>query len=198
MSEVYCTELLTEHGTFALFYHMYKERANKTYYHYMPNSHSSLGNCTRKIRMHFIKATEFLQNYSPQSPHLLTTKHTCSSLDSCGSLVLIGELFSKSLQLPCTGPHKPTYMHSVTQHDGTYILVTYHWSLRMSRHIAPVTELILGCHILVANFTWPQEKRSTYMNNYALWSSSHWLHTITIHVYNEQELFRVQNNLQLL
>ena len=35
----------------------------------------------------------------------------------------------------------PSYMH------------TYHWSLRMSRQMAPVTELMFGCHILVTNFT---------------------------------------------
>ena len=29
----------------------------------------------------------------------------------------------------------------------------HHWSLRMSRHMAPVTELMLGCHIFVTNFT---------------------------------------------
>lgn len=28
-----------------------------------------------------------------------------------------------------------------------------HWSLRMSRHIAPVTELMFGCHIFVKNRT---------------------------------------------
>lgn len=32
--------------------------------------------------------------------------------------------------------------------------LTHHWSLRMSRHIAPVTELILGCQIFVINRTW--------------------------------------------
>ena len=35
----------------------------------------------------------------------------------------------------------PSYMH------------TYHWSWRMSRQMAPVTELMFGCHILVTNFT---------------------------------------------
>lgn len=31
--------------------------------------------------------------------------------------------------------------------------LTHHWSLRMSRHIAPVTELMLGCQIFVINRT---------------------------------------------
>lgn len=30
---------------------------------------------------------------------------------------------------------------------------THHWSFKMSRHIAPVTELILGCQILVMKRT---------------------------------------------
>lgn len=29
----------------------------------------------------------------------------------------------------------------------------YHWSFKMSRHIAPVTDDILGCQIFVTNFT---------------------------------------------
>ena len=31
---------------------------------------------------------------------------------------------------------------------------TYHWSLRISRQIAPVTDDILGCQILVKNRTY--------------------------------------------
>jgi len=31
--------------------------------------------------------------------------------------------------------------------------VTYHWSFNISRQIAPVTELIFGCHIFVSKFT---------------------------------------------
>lgn len=33
------------------------------------------------------------------------------------------------------------------------LYLTYHWSLKMSRQIAPVTELMLGCQILVMNLT---------------------------------------------
>lgn len=39
-------------------------------------------------------------------------------------------------------------------HVGLKIqLLTHHWSFKMSRHIAPVTELMLGCQILVMNRT---------------------------------------------
>lgn len=31
---------------------------------------------------------------------------------------------------------------------------TYHWSFKMSKQIAPVTELIFGCQIFVKNFTY--------------------------------------------
>lgn len=41
---------------------------------------------------------------------------------------------------------------------------THHWSFKMSRHIAPVTELILGCQILLMNRTLKktQDKCYTY------------------------------------
>ena len=45
------------------------------------------------------------------------------------------------------------------QHKSTFLchpdcaMATYHWSFNMSKHIAPVTELILGCQIFVVNFT---------------------------------------------
>ena len=42
---------------------------------------------------------------------------------------------------------------------------TYHWSLRISRHMAPVTELMLGCQILVVNFTCKNSKQSRKYNN---------------------------------
>lgn len=34
---------------------------------------------------------------------------------------------------------------------------TYHWSLSISKHMAPVTELMLGCQIFVINRTWKKE-----------------------------------------
>jgi len=34
------------------------------------------------------------------------------------------------------------------------IMQTHHWSLRMSKQMAPVTELMFGCHIFVTNFTY--------------------------------------------
>lgn len=37
------------------------------------------------------------------------------------------------------------------------VIAAAHWSLRMSKHIAPVAELILGCQIRVMNFTWSKE-----------------------------------------
>ena len=33
------------------------------------------------------------------------------------------------------------------------IMQAHHWSLRMSKQMAPVTELMFGCHIFVTNFT---------------------------------------------
>lgn len=37
------------------------------------------------------------------------------------------------------------------------MLLTHHWSFKISRHIAPVTELMLGCQILVIKRTWRKE-----------------------------------------
>ena len=34
------------------------------------------------------------------------------------------------------------------------VIEAYHWSLRMSKHIAPVAELTFGCQTRVANLTW--------------------------------------------
>ena len=37
-------------------------------------------------------------------------------------------------------------------------LLTHHWSFRMSRQMAPVTELMLGCQIFVMNRTWQDDR----------------------------------------
>ena len=39
------------------------------------------------------------------------------------------------------------------QHGLRSVMAAAHWSLRMSRHMAPVTLLMLGCQILVRNLT---------------------------------------------
>ena len=44
--------------------------------------------------------------------------------------------------------------------DQQSMYVAHHWSLRMSRHMAPVTELMLGCHIFVTNFTYINHSRN--------------------------------------
>ena len=38
---------------------------------------------------------------------------------------------------------------------------SHHWSFSMSRQMAPVTELMLGCHIRVKNLTWWKIKHET-------------------------------------
>lgn len=50
----------------------------------------------------------------------------------------------------------------------TWNRITHHWSLRMSKHIAPVTELMLGCQIFVINRTCVQIKQKVKEKSYAV------------------------------
>jgi hypothetical protein len=45
-------------------------------------------------------------------------------------------------------------MERMQDHEPGGEGVQYHWSLRMSRQMAPVCELMLGCQIFVMNLTY--------------------------------------------
>lgn len=55
-------------------------------------------------------------------------------------------MHTMSMQLQSSHPNQHSY--------SATCLYTYHWSFRMSKQIAPVTELMLGCQIFVMNRTW--------------------------------------------
>ena len=68
---------------------------------------------------------------------------------------------SLSCHSPRTLPPSPhTLLLSFPIKAPPPYMCTYHWSLRMSKQMAPVTELMLGCHILVTNFTCGSQKVS--------------------------------------
>lgn len=79
-----------------------------------------------------------------------------------GEPVETAALSAGSLQLPWVRRFKVRLSDSdftfVWNHShGVWLWLTHHWSFKISRHIAPVTELILGCQILVMKRTYERE-----------------------------------------